>query len=161
MSNAQIDEVQILHPAEIIINIGEDIYPIRKFCLSKTLRIFSLLSELLKDPEINRLFTVEPDRWTLALIQMLPHLLDTAKPLIMRIVALALTSNVRLREIDEQELSLDAELDKVTKDLSYNEELTIEKLLEIVSVSIERMGLDAIRKNLPMLQQQIQNRLEI
>lgn len=154
-----INEIEVIHPKEVTITVGEDSYVVQKFCLSKTLRMFTLLSDLLKDPEVNNLFGADPERWIAALLQALPHLLKNAEPIVLKMIALTLTSNKRLREIDEDEKGLDVALASLVKELSYNEALDLEKLIEVVTVAIERMGLDAIRKNLPVLRQQIQKNL--
>lgn len=142
----------VLMPAPYEVRIGDEVYQFGKFKLAKSIRVMELLSELLAQENVNSfLQALLSGRVDLiaALSEHLPDLIKSARPALYRLLALVVTKDKRLAELDEDEESLDAELARVAARLRAECEMA--QAIEILTIAVDGIGLDEIRKNLSTL----------
>lgn len=152
----EIKDTAVILPSETTVVLGEETINVAQFKLGKSLRIMENLAELLEGGELVAVIKAAqdgPDALWGVVSDRLPSLIRTARPLVFRTLALALISNKRLAEIDENEESYEAELRKWTRVLK--EEADTEKALQLMMLAIDGIGFDAIRKNFPKLRQKL------
>ncbi len=161
-----------LIPAVVKVTIGNDEegfehYVIGTFCLSKTIRTFSLMTELSQAVGLSGALSavtgsdaaaqggVLPGLLAKALA-VLPSALAEGQPVLYQLLGLLVTTNKRLRKMDEEGADIDAELTRVGRDIAWRG--SNDQVVELLIKSFQALGVDSIVKNLPGLMKLIGGR---
>jgi hypothetical protein len=141
----------VLNPV-LNFQLGESNYPVKAFSLAKTMKCLEIVSRLADEVELGKVFT-ESDNVAVmnVLVEKLPVLITQAPKVIGSLIALILTPNKKLLELEEKDQDIDNYLIKEGKKFIHDEEMSIEKAIDVISIGIQQMQLDALRKNLPKL----------
>lgn len=145
-------------PAQNSVQLGETTYLVPQFRLGKTLRMMELISDLLEKVDLSSIFGAASQGQASLLVELsdkLPALVRSARPILLKMMALALIPDRRLAEIDEQDESYQEELNSIVRVLKV--EADMEKTFEILVLAVDGMGIDAIRKNFPKVLQRLRN----
>ncbi len=131
--------------------IEDQVYPVRQFTFGKTLRMLALLSDLADRTDVSSLLQVASkgeNSFLAALLAKLPDLLSEGRMPLLRVLALTIMPDALLKKLDLEGGDFDTEL-KAYVGVVYDADM--DKVSEILSLGIESMGIDSIRKNFPML----------
>lgn len=142
---------------EPVIKIGEKSYVIRKFVTAKFIRAMALVTQLVDESDVTSLFGNDRKEDLLTLIiKRLPNLLETGEPILTKFCALTLTSNAKLQELETADESTDLYLDRFAADLRWNDDFTIDTVVDCLAIGIEQMGVSSFRKNFDRLRESFQ-----
>jgi hypothetical protein len=162
-----------LVPAVVRVTIGSEAegtieqFVIATFCLSKTIRTFSLMTELSQAVGLSGAIGavtgsdasaeggVLPGLLSKALA-VLPSALAEGQPVLYQLLGLLVTSNAKLRRMDEDGEDIDTILTKLGRNIAYNG--TNDQVVELLIKSFQALGVDSIVKNLPGLMRLIGGR---
>ena len=137
---------------EPVITIGAVSYPIRKFVTAKFIRAMSLVTQLVDSADVASLFGEDRSNAFIGiLIKRIPKLLETGEPVLMKFCALTLTSNAKLQDLEVKDESTDLYLETFANDLRWNEDFTVDTVVDCVAYGIEQMGVSSFRKNFDRL----------
>jgi hypothetical protein len=145
----------------VVLGTGEEqeTYTINSFCLAKTIRTFTYLSDLggkvglagavsaVSDTDASS-GGVLPGLIKRALA-VLPTALREGEPSLHLLLGVLVTSNAKLRRMDEEGEDIDAYLLKVGKGISYT--ATNDQIIDLFVKSVQVIGVESIIKNLPAL----------
>jgi hypothetical protein len=158
----------ILTPQPILLDLGEAedgsriTKKIHPFKVGKTLRVFTLLSDVVEAGDVASLFVTTDAQadsqsaqaaFFAKLLTKIPHILRTAKPKLLELVALVIIPDKKLVEAEEN--GTDDELLKAeirwVKDNVDND-----GMFKILEAGIDLTGIDSIRKNVTSLLKKFQ-----
>ena len=146
------DSASILVPGATVITIGNDQYPVQKFVLAKGMHMLAALTEVAEKADIAAVVSEgQQFGWIPAMVRGLPKLVQVARPQVFKVMALALMPNKRYFELIETEADIDAELKAEAKKLATNEALDFDKMMEILQVGYDNIGLDSLKSNFTKL----------
>lgn len=142
----------VLTPSAAVVTIGSTNYEVGKFCLAKSMKMLSLLTDISEQAGISAVIAVAQSHGLItALADALPRIMGGLEPRLFQLLALILLPNKRLFEIVDRDQSVDEALKADAKALMQNEDLDIDKALEIIQVGYERIGLEALQRNFKSL----------
>lgn len=150
----QVKDIDIAMPKEMAITLGGQDITVASFKLGKSLRMMEYLGQLFEGGDLAAVFKAgtqgQEAVWT-ELSRRLPSLLRTARPLVLKVLALTLIPNKRLAEIDDNEESYEAEINHWVSVLKSEDGADIETAMNLMVLAIDGIGFDSIRKNFPKL----------
>ncbi len=89
-------------------------------------------------------------------LAVLPSALAEGQPVLYQLLGLLVTTNKRLRKMDEEGADIDAELTRVGRDIAWRG--SNDQVVELLIKSFQALGVDSIVKNLPGLMKLIGGR---
>jgi hypothetical protein len=125
---------------------AEQSFSVGKFKFIKSLLVLESLATLARRVDLGSLFLGDEPITLERIVELLPMLLTTFRPTVVKILALTLLPNKRLEQLVDDEVSLEAELAglrRVVYGLDFNQ------AAELLMITIDRIGFQDIRDNLP------------
>lgn len=150
---------------KVTVGSGEDVtsYVIATFCLAKTIRTFAYMTELAEQAGLSSILSaagasaeagefaeggIAPGFISRALA-VLPNAVRNGTPALYRLLGLIVTSNRKLREMDENGEDIDDYLLKIGRGIAYDG--TNEQAVALVLSAVKVIGVDTILAQLPNL----------
>jgi hypothetical protein len=156
----QATETIVPQSVRVVLGAGEEqeTVTINSFCLAKTIRTFTYMSDLggkiglagavSAVAETDASVSVLPGLLTRALA-VLPTALRDGEPGLYMLLGVLVTSNVKLRRMDEDGEDIDAYLLKTGKGIAYT--ASNDQIVNLFIKSVQVIGVESIIKNLPAL----------
>jgi hypothetical protein len=153
-------ETIVPQSVRVVLGTGEEqeIITINSFCLAKTIRTFTYLSDLggkvgLSDA-VGAVAGADNSTGMLPgllkrALAVLPTALRDGEPSLHLLLGVLVTGNAKLRKLDEEGEDIDAYLLKVGKGVSFT--ATNDQIIDLFIKSVEVIGVKTIIKNLPAL----------
>lgn len=144
----------------VTLGSGEDAetYTINSFCLAKTIRTFTYMSDLggkvgLSDA-VGALSSTDAQQGALPnllkrALAVLPNALRDGEPSLYMLLGVLVTPNAKLRRMDEDGEDIDAFLLKVGRGIAYT--ASNDQIIDLFIKSVQVIGVATIVKNLPGL----------
>lgn len=162
MSDEQQRATETIVPqsVRVVLGSGEEMetITINSFCLAKTIRTFTYLSDLggkvgLSDA-VGAVAGADNSTGMLPgllkrALAVLPTALRDGEPSLHLLLGVLVTPNVKLRRLDEDGEDIDAYLMKVGKGISFT--ATNDQIIDLFIKSVQVIGVKTIVKNLPAL----------
>lgn len=167
MTDKKATETLVADSSSVV--VGDETYVVKVFCLAKTIRTFTLLSELAAAVGISEVIGAANDSaeagefaqaiapgFVTKIVAMLPRALAQGTPALFRLLGLVVTPNARLREWEEGEVDTDAELLRVGRRLAY--EGTNDQVVNLLMTGVAAIGVETILNTVPKLMTLLGNR---
>lgn len=145
-------EVETFLPVANPIEVNGEMVKVMPFKLGKVMMMIQFLTDLLDNTNIgNLLVSADSTAVVAELIKELPQIVKVGSPVLLRTIALVLTPDKKLRELEREHEDVRDHLDNYGADLS--ETIDPALAIDILTLGIQSMGLDTIQRNLPKLAQ--------